>query len=115
MLLLRKSQFAKLEAAWNNEVLTLDMAIAVTLDTADKTELARLRASREASKAKLDAARRAEVARVEKAWCAEVAKHEAATRPWLVDQGANFVSTAVSEGGSQLSALLSLRDGEKWC
>jgi hypothetical protein len=79
-MLLRKSQFAKLEAAWNNEVLTLDKAIAVALDTAEKSELAILRASRESSKAALDAARRAEVARVEKAWCAEIARHDAATR-----------------------------------
>jgi hypothetical protein len=79
-MLVRKSHFVKLEAAWNEEVLTLDKAIAVALDTAEKTELARLRASREASKATLDAARRAEFARVEAAWCAEIAKHDAATR-----------------------------------
>ena len=78
--ILRKFHFAKLEAAWNSEVLTLDMAIAVALDTAEKTELARLRASREASKATLNAARRGEVARVEAAWCAEIATLEALRR-----------------------------------
>jgi hypothetical protein len=79
-MLLRRSQFAKLEAAWKDEVLTLDKAIAVALDTAEKRELAYLRESRESSKAMLDAARRAEVTRVEAAWCAEIAKHDAATR-----------------------------------
>jgi uncharacterized membrane protein YqiK len=76
----RKSQFDKLEAAWKDEVLTLELAIAVALDTAEKSELARFWASREASKATLDAARRAEVARVEMACSAEIARHEAATR-----------------------------------
>jgi hypothetical protein len=60
--------------------LTLELAIAAALDTAEKSELARFRASREASKATLDAARRAEVARVEAACSAEIARHEAATR-----------------------------------
>jgi hypothetical protein len=78
--ILRTFQLAKLEAAWNDEVFTLDNAITVALDTAEKGELACLRASREASKTTLDAARRAEVARVEAAWCAEIAKHDAATR-----------------------------------
>jgi anti-sigma factor ChrR (cupin superfamily) len=78
--ILRRSQFTKLEAAWNDEVLTLEIAIAAALKTAENTELATLLASRESSKATLDAARRAEVARVKAAWCAEIAKHDAATR-----------------------------------